>query len=299
MALDEIMDFPGAFVDHFHPERLHQINVSFVVDKLEKQYGGIATNIAYNLSLITKTQTKLLSAVGRDGQHLIDFIKDRGIDTSGIIFDKKLYTASGKVITDKKDNQIWGFYFGALVRSGDIDISAHLSDQTLVIVSPTHSDGFLKVQRQVIEKSIDYVYDPGMSLTWISDADLLEGVQRATYLIGNDYEIAQIERRLGTSVDRIIKTGTKVIVTLGEKGSLYRDTKQTIEVGPFKQCKVVDPTGAGDAFRGGFFGALADGKPIKECLQQGNAIASYAVETYGTVNHKPTMNEIRERMMRL
>ena len=295
IALDEIMDFPGQFVDHFHPERLHQINVSFVVNRLEKQFGGIATNIAYNASLVTNTQIKVLSAVGKDGGHIVDFLKKRKINTLGILRENSLYTASGKVITDKKDNQIWGFYFGALEKSGDIDYQKHITPSSLVIVSPTHSTGFLGAQKFVIQKSLDYVYDPGMALTWISDEDLRAGVLSAAYLIGNDYEIAQICRRLKTTVAEITKNSLAVITTLGEKGALYQSRDVAIEVGIYKKCKLVDPTGAGDAFRGGFFAGVAEGKPISDSLKQAAAVASFAVEAYGTVNHHPNKAQIKKR----
>ena len=295
VALDEIMDFPGKFGDHFHPEKLHQINVSFVVDRLEKQMGGIATNIAYNASISTKLPVKILSAVGRDGADLLNFLHKHGVDITGMLRDNRLYTASGKVITDKTDNQIWGFYFGALTRAKDIDFSSHIGPEDLVIVSPTHAAAFLKVQRYVIGKSIPYVYDPGMALTWITDKYLEKGVAQAHFLIGNDYEIAQIERRLKKKITHFVKAGVRVIITLGEKGARYIDKDTEIVVGPYKKCKVVDPTGAGDAFRGGFFAAYAEGKNIRDCLRQGNAVASFAVEAYGTVNHRPSKTDLAKR----
>lgn len=296
IAFDEIMDFPGKFVEYFHPERLHQINVSFVVNKLEKQLGGIATNIAYNISLVTKQPVKLLSAVGKDGDPFIKFFKDHHIDTANILFEKSLFTSTGKVITDLSDNQIWGYYYGALEKSEKLSLKKTVGRKSLVIISATHAKGFLKVQSESISMGTDYLYDPGMALTWISDKDLKEGILHSTFLIGNDYEIAQICKRIKMDVKDFVKNGIAVIITLGEKGVEYHSKDETYKFSAYKLKKIVDPTGAGDAFRGGFVGGLLDGKSVEESLKQGNALASFAIEKYGTVNHLPTIKDIKSRM---
>lgn len=295
IAFDEIMDFPGKFIDHFHPERLHQINVSFVVDKLEKQLGGIATNISYNLSLVTKEKITLLSAVGKDGAPFLEFFKKNSINTKGVLVAHDLYTSTGKVITDIKDNQIWGFYYGALEQTDKLDLKKSADKNSLVIISATHLKGFMRVQSQAIQMKLDYVYDPGMALTWIDAKDIKEGVLHCKYLIANDYEIAQIEKKISLSVKDLIKKGIIVITTLGEKGVLYQDQKNTFTVPAYRLKTIVDPTGAGDAFRGGFVGGLLEGLSVEECLKQGNALASFAIEKYGTVNHKPTKKQIKDR----
>lgn len=295
IAFDEIMDFPGKFMDHFHPERLHQINVSFVVNKLEHQLGGIATNIAYNVSLVTNAHITLLSAVGKDGSPFIEFFKKISIDTGGIFVSPDLYTSTGKVITDIKDNQIWGFYYGALEQTGMLDLEKSADKNSLVIISATHTNGFMRVQSEAIKLGLDYVYDPGMALTWIDANDIKEGVLHCTYLIANDYEIAQIEKKIAFTVKDLIKKGIIVITTLGENGVLYQDQKKSITIPAYHLDKIVDPTGAGDAFRGGFVGGLLEGLSIEKSLKQGNALASFAIEKYGTVNHHPTKKEIEQR----
>ncbi|HLL60318.1 MAG TPA: hypothetical protein VK338_01250, partial [Candidatus Nitrosocosmicus sp.] len=121
VAYDEILDFPKEFKDFFQPDKLHNINVSFVVDRLEKQLGGTATNIAYNLSILASLPIKLLAGLGKDNRDFITFFKENNIATEGILIDENLYTATGKVITDIKDNQIWGFYYGACAKGKDIE----------------------------------------------------------------------------------------------------------------------------------------------------------------------------------
>ncbi|MEN9327314.1 MAG: hypothetical protein RI947_122 [Candidatus Parcubacteria bacterium] len=296
VAFDDIMDFPSEFIKFFHPEKLHQINVSFVVDRLDKQLGGTGTNIAYNLSMITKHGVKLLAGVGKDAKDFLAFLDNQHIDRAGVLMDETQYTATGKVITDQKGNQIWGFYYGACERGKDIDMKPYLNGKDLVIISANHPKAFLNFQTQCIQSGIDYLYDPGMAMTWIKDDELRNGIEHCTFLIGNDYEIAQISRTLSLSVEQILAKGKTVITTLGENGVKYQNGNTEQFVSACKIDKVVDPTGAGDAWRGGFVGALMNGLELVDCLRMGNAMASFAVEKYGTVNHAPTEKDIKERM---
>src|SRR3989338_10009174 len=233
IAYDEIMDCPGEFVDYFHPEKLHQINVSFVVNKLEKQLGGTATNIAYNIALITNSKVKLLGSLGKDGKEFINFFKKNKIDSSGVVVDKKLYTASGSVITDIKNNQIWGFYYGASEKIPYIDFKKINRETDLLVISANHQNSFLYFQKEAIKHKIPYLYDPGMTLTWITDKDLRKGVINCRYLVGNDYEIAMIMKRLKTTVNELTNLrqgfggqascGLKIVTTLGEEGVRYEE----------------------------------------------------------------------------
>lgn len=306
MAYDDIMDFPGLFKDHFHPENLHQINVSFAVDKLEKQIGGTGTNITYNAQCAYKNKTVpiiLLGAVGKDGADVIQFLKKNNCNTKGILVDQKQFTATGKVITDKNNNQIWGFYYGASSESKKLQLSKYADKNSLIVISANHADAFLSFQNQCIKNKFPYLYDPGMSLTWIKDHDLLNGVLHAKYLVGNDYEIAMIMKRLNKSISELINNGLQVITTLGKKGVKYESNKSKVykvhKVDSYKVRKVIDPTGAGDAWRGGFIAGLLKKLPLRDCLKLGNVMASFAVESYGTVNHKPTQNQILSRLANL
>lgn len=299
IAYDEIMDFPSRFVNHFQPDKLHQINVSFVVDKLEKQLGGTGTNIAYNLSLLTKKKVLLLAGIGKDGKDFMKFYKKAGIETRGILVDKNLYTATGKVITDIDDNQIWGFYYGACAKGKDIPLTPYVGSDSLLIISANHKETFLHFQNEAIKNKVDYLYDPGMAMTWISDEDLKQGVKHCQILIGNDYEISYILKKIKTSIAQLLKSGMIIITTLGKEGVMYQEKSYEVRVRGYKVKKVVDPTGAGDAWRGGFIAGLLEGKEIKDCLIQANALASFAVEKYGTVNHKPGRKEIEKRARKL
>jgi adenosine kinase len=296
IAYDEIMDFPGLFVDYFQPEKLHNINVSFVVDKLVKQYGGIATNISYNARLVTSKGVDVIGSVGKDGQAFVDFFTSHRINTSHIYKDAELYTASGKVMTDTKNNQIWAFYYGASACVSKSKLETYKDGNTLLVLSATHSKPFLYFQEQAIKHSIPYLYDPGMTLTWISPKDLEEGIYHAKYLVANDYEITKIQKILHVTVEELVANNVIVITTLGEDGTRYQSKDEELIVPAYKINKVIDPTGAGDAFRGGFIGSMAEEKTVIEALKTGNVLASFAIEKYGTVNHKPTSGEIKKRI---
>ncbi|MBI1863389.1 hypothetical protein HYS00_04710 [Candidatus Microgenomates bacterium] len=299
IAYDEIMDFPDNFSNHLHPEKLHALSVSFVVNKLEKQLGGTATSIAYNFALLNRVSVAVLGAVGRDGDAFIAFYKKHKIVTKYIVKDKKLYTSTGKVITDMQNNQIWGFYYGASENIPVIDFTVLDRQKTMLVLAATHSNPFLHLQRAAIKSKLPYLYDPGMVLTWIDDKNLQQGVMNASVLVVNDYEMGLITKRLATSVEELVKKGIICITTLGSAGVLYQDREQRVQVTGFNSAKELDPTGAGDTFRAGLVSGLIDGKELVEALKQGNALASFTIESYGTTNHKPSRKQIAERMKTL
>ncbi len=185
IAYDDIMNFPGLFKDHFHPEKLHQINISFVVKTLDKHMGGTATNISYNLKKITGKKVIICGGVGKDHQALSDFYKKNGIDTSGLVIDETQFTATGKVITDQADNQIWGYYYGACVKGDAVDFKP-FSQKAFGIVSANHPQAYFHAQSYFIKHKIPYLVDPGMALTFIKDDELLEGILHSQFLVGND-----------------------------------------------------------------------------------------------------------------
>ena len=327
MSWDTIMDFPSRFMDFLAPEKLHQINVSFVVDNLEKQMGGTATNIAYaasqtaailamtnHKSQITNQKKKIqssnpqisiLGGIGKDGMEHLSFFKKNKIDTRGIVIDKKIFSANGSVITDVKDNQIWGFYYGACEKGKDVKFAQFVKKGSLMVISANHPKAFLAAQKYAVKNKVDYLYDAGMALTWITDNDLKQGVLNATYLIGNDYEIAMILKRIKMTEKELVKKGINIITTLGEEGCQLQTVKiglkqlktaQTYHIPAVKVHKVVDPTGAGDGFRGGFMVALACGCDMIECLKVGNVVASFAIEKYGTVSYKISKSEFEKRL---
>lgn len=286
IAKDEIMYFPGQFGQFIDKDNINKLNVSFLAEKLEQTLGGIATNITYNYKLLSDKPVYVLGSVGIDSQVFTDFFEKNNINTDHLLVSTELYSGTYKAITDSTQNQIGAFYYGANSESIGIDLDV-IDDvkNALLVISANESSAFLKIQNQAIKLGIDYMYDPGMCLTWIKDEDLRAGIMGSKYLIANDYETDQILKRLNITLEDIIKEGIIVITTLGKDGVKYISSDSDIFVPSFKVDKVVDPTGAGDSFRGGFLAGILDGKSVKDSLTQGNLIASISVQSKGGVGH--------------
>ncbi len=296
IARDEIMNFPDEFKNYFQPDKLHQINVSFVVDKLKQQLGGTATNIAYGIAYLGTLDVRIVGAVGKDNADFFSFFKKQKINIEGVRVSENLYTSTGKVMTDMADNQIWSFYYGAAEEGKLINPSNYISQDSLVVISANHKDSFMHFQNYVIANNIAYLYDPGMALTWISPNELAEGVSHAKWVVGNDYEIAQLLKMTGLKKIALLEKGVSLITTLGGEGVLYENSNETVRVPGIKLENPVDPTGAGDAWRSGFISALMEEAPVKDALITANAFASFAVEKYGTTNHAPSKDKLQQRI---
>ena len=290
LAFDTIMDFPGKFSDHIMPDKIHQINLSFLVNKLSKQKGGTAGNIAYNLALL-KIPVSIVGAAGSDFSEYGKFLQDAGVDISKIKVIQEESTSSAFIMTDKSDNQITAFYPGAMTQNSSLSIP--VSD--LVVISPNDPAAMIKFVKECQKKNIPYMLDPGMQLPALSPEDLKNMINGTTILIGNDYEIALLKERLSLSESDILSQVKILITTLGEKGSIIQSGSQTIEVNPAKPNEVVDPTGAGDAYRAGFLAGYMKGLDLSVCGQMGSVVACFAIEKYGTTSHKFSMEEFSER----
>lgn len=284
LAFDVIMDFPGKFADHIDPTKIHILNLSFLVNTLKKQKGGTAGNIAYNLALL-KTPVSILGSAGEDFKEYQEFLKKAGVDTSQIKISQENLTSQAFIITDQADNQITAFYPGAMSENSRLSIDT----ADFAVISPNDPKAMLNFAKEAQTLKIPYMFDPGMQLPRLTDQDLITGIDGAKILIGNDYEIGLIKKRLKT-----IKTDI-LITTLGEKGSIIQTPEETIQINPAKPKEVVDPTGAGDAYRAGFLAGYLQGKDLKTSGQMGSVAACYAIEKYGTTTHEFTLDEFQAR----
>ncbi len=282
LAYDFIIDFPGKFSDHILADQIHKINLSFNVEAYAKRRGGTAGNIVYGLSLLG-VKSVLFSRAGKDFGEYKKKFEELGISTKNVEEDDRNYTATGFGITDKDNNQIWGYSYGAGYKIHKMDINNVATTKDLVIVGPSGIKGTMSFVRQCIKFKIPYLFDPSFVLTEIDDKDLATGIKNAKILIGNDYEISLIKNRL-KSYDSLI-IGKTVITTFGAKGSLIEENGKKIKIGVVKIAKFIDPTGAGDAWRSGFLAGMERGFDLKTCGQMGSVAASYAVERYGTQEH--------------
>jgi adenosine kinase len=218
------------------------------------------------------------------------------ISIEGIKVIEDEFTACAYITTDKADNQITGFNPGAMRYSSDLDFNTLDPGNTLLISSPGNLDDMISYPRKCKEKGIKYIFDPGQALPALNAEDLIEAITGCFLLIVNDYEFDLILSKTGLNKEELLTLADSTIITLGEKGSLLYTKEGEINIAPFKARKVVDPTGCGDAYRGGLISGIAEGKSLVESCQLGSACASFAVECYGTQEYSFTSAEFNERL---
>ncbi len=294
LAFDYIMDFPGVFSDHIMPDKIHQINLSFSVNTLNKHRGGTAGNIAYSLSLFQQPAI-ILSVAGEDFNDYLKFLENSNITTSYIKIIKNESTASAFIMTDKNDNQISGFYPGALKNAHELSIKAIPTKPHFAIISPNDPRAIIKLSEECREINVPFMVDIGMQLPSLSSDEIKKIIQKATILIANDYEIDLLKNKTSLSEEDLFKEVKIIITTLGPKGSQIKTKKETYTIKPVKPKEVLDPTGAGDAYRAGFMAGYIRNFDLKICGQMGSVAACYAIEKYGTQEHHFTLKEFQER----
>lgn len=292
IAYDYIMDFPGLFSDHILADKTHNINLSFIVNKFARRRGGTAGNVSYNLGLLN-TQHILFSAAGKDFSEYKKAFNKLGIDTKNILIDKNNYTATGFAVTDKTDNQIWGYFYGAADRIPELQLKNVANTGDLVLIGPSGAKGSMSLVKQCIALELSYMFDPGFILTQVNNDDLRIGVEHASYIVGNDYEINLIQSRINNFIT-LVKDKI-VITTFGKKGALIEEHGKKISIAPVNVKDVTDPTGAGDAWRAGFLAGISRNYDLQTCGQLGSLISSYAISCYGTQEHKVTKREFTKR----
>jgi adenosine kinase len=295
LAYDTIMRFPGYFKDHILPDKIHLLNVSFLVSSLERKRGGTAGNIAYNAALLGLTPRLFLSA-GHDGAPYLDTLARHGVDTSAVTILADDVCASAYITTDSADNQITGFYPGAMNHSGGRALREVVTpDVEMAIVSADSHAAMCRYPAECRELGIPYIYDLGMGLPILSREELIDGLTGAHVVIGNDYELALIEQKTGLDRGALRARAAMIITTLGEHGATIERGDETIPIPVAPAREVVDPTGAGDAFRGGLLLGLTRGFSLAMAGRIGAQAATYAVEGLGTQVHHYTTAEFATR----
>lgn len=297
LAYDYIMDFPDTFKHHIMPEHIHMLNVSFVVDKLEKNLGGCAGNIAYTMQLLGGNPLPF-GTIGKDGEEYIKHFNSLGIDTSYMPLSESVLSSSAYITTDKDDNQITAFYPGAADEATNLHVSDVADKPSFAIIGPTKKDAMVQHAKECHDAGIPFCFDPGQQITALSPQELMATIGQATFLIGNDYEMKLIEEKTGWDAEELLNHVEVVITTLGEHGSKIQTKTEQFDISSATATSVEDPTGAGDAYRAGFFTAYAAGKSLDVCGRVGSVAAVYAVEKYGTQNHRFSPEEFSGRYER-
>jgi adenosine kinase len=295
VAFDNIMNFPGYFKDHILPDKVHVLSVSFLLETMQRMRGGAAANIAYSLALMGESP-QILATVGDDFDGYRTELEAAGVDTSPVQVVSGEFTASAFITTDKDDNQITGFYPGAMREAGAM-LSVHdlETDPELVVVSPDDPVAMARYPGECRDRGIPYVYSPGQQIVSLDSGQLMDGIKGAKCLIGNDYEMEMIASKVGYQASELTWLAEIVITTMGEKGSKIVSPAEEIEIPAIPVSNVADPTGAGDAYVAGVARGIAKGQDPKTYGQVASLAAARAVEHYGTQAHSYSAAEFESQ----
>jgi adenosine kinase len=295
IAFDYIMVFPGRFRDHILPDKMHVLSVSFLVDSLKRQRGGTGANIAYSLALLGERPV-LVGTVGEDFSEYRDWLAGKGVETSKIKVIASEHTASCFINTDLQDNQITAFYPGAMAQAATVSLhDLDITPGDLVIIAPNDPKAMSRYTGECTAAGIPYLYDPSMQLPRMDRAELEEGCKGAKVLAGNDYEFGMMAEKMGLSENDLRRRTPITVMTRGEAGALITVDGQEYEIPPAKPEKVVDPTGAGDAFRAGFVMGMSRGFSWPTVGRLAALSAVYAIEHRGPQQHSYTIEEFISR----
>jgi adenosine kinase len=293
IAFDYLMSFPGKFTEHFLPEHMHRVSLSFLVDTMDKRRGGCGPNIAYTLALLGE-RPLLMATAGEDFGEYRTWLEAAGINTEQVKQIPGKFTASFFCSTDQDNNQIASFYTGAMADAGQLSFRG-VQDCGLAIISPNDPEAMVQYANECRTLGIRAIFDPGQQCARMSGEQLAEGVLGSTIVICNDYEFELIRQKTGLSEADILARSAALIVTRGEQGSLVMTRDNCAEVPAVMPRRIVDPTGVGDAFRGGLMKGLALGLDYATAARLGSVAATYALEHLGGQSHAYSWNEFKAR----
>src|SRR4051812_14519847 len=261
IAYDYLMSFPGKFTEQILPEHLHRLSVSFLVDSMDKRRGGCAPNIAYTLALLGD-RPRLMGTAGQDFDDYRRWLEAAGVDTALVKQGADKFTASFFCSTDADSNQIASFYTGAMANAAELSFR-DAQDCTMAIISPNDPQAMVQYAQECRALGLPYVWDPGQQCARMSGDELAEGLRGSAITICNDYEFELLRQKTGYSEDAIVEHSGALIVPRGEHGCTVREGARTVAVAAVPPHRIVDPTGVGDAFRGGLLKGLAIGAALE------------------------------------
>jgi adenosine kinase len=294
IAYDYLMFFPGKFTDSLIADQLESVSLSFLVDSLKRQRGGTAPNIAYTLALLGGNPT-IMATAGQDFSDYRAWLEEQGVDTSAIIEIEDDYCASFFVNTDQDHNQIASFYTGAMAHAGRLTFAQHAADADLVIISPNDPTAMRNHAQECKEQAIRYIYDPSQQAARISGDDLRHGLEGCYLLTVNEYEYRLIQEKTGLTPEEILRRVGGLLVTKGAKGSTLIVDGEEYDIPSAAPEQVVEPTGAGDAYRAGLMRGIQLGLPWPVAGRMGALAATYVLEQVGTQNHSFTIDSFIAR----
>lgn len=292
-AYDTIMVFHDHFKNHILPDKVHILNVAFHVPELRREFGGCAANIAYNLNLLGGKALPM-GTVGRDFGPYAEWLDELGIPRDHILLIDSTYTAQAFITTDQDDNQITAFHPGAMDFAHEVSVG-DAGGVTLGIVSPDGRQGMIEHAEQFVEAGIPFIFDPGQAMPLFGGDDFRRFIEQATWVCVNDYESQLLQDRTGLSPHDIAGMVEALIVTRGGKGSYIYHGDKRIDIPAAPVSGIVDPTGCGDAFRGGLLYGLMNGLDWETTGRMAALMGAIKIEQHGTQNHMFTLDEFRHR----
>ncbi len=294
IATDYIMKYPGRFLEHILPET-GKISVSFLVEEKQMSRGGIGPNIAYTMALLGE-RPRLMGTVGQDFGDYRAWLEAQGVDTSLVVAYPGEFTATFTVITDLAQNQIAGFHAGAMSRGRELTYRGlNTGEIDYVIISPHDPEGMLRNCAECRELGIKFIFDPSQQLARLDGAQVLAGMTGAFGLTVNDYELELVKSKTGLDEAGILAQVELLVVTRGAEGASLISRARRVDVPIVPPKTIADPTGVGDAFRGGLLVGLVRGYPWEVAGRIGALAAAYCLEQVGTMNHRYTVAEFAAR----
>jgi adenosine kinase len=294
IAYDYILTFKGHFKEHILLDKTHILNLSFLVDDLQKRRGGVAGNYAHNLALLGHPAA-ILATAGTDATEYRDWLAARGIDCRGLrLLDGEL-SATGFTTTDLDANQLTGYYGGAMWRAAMLGLDDGPPGVEAVIIGPNDPGAMKRLVHECRERGVRFVFDPAHQLPMMSAEDVMDSTRGAWIVIGNDYELELIEQRTGRDANGLLELAEIVVTTLGRQGSRIATRGQVVDIPSAPCLRESDPTGAGDAYRAGLVAGLLRGLDLETAGRVASLAATYAVEQVGTIEHDYTQPEFSHR----
>jgi adenosine kinase len=284
IAFDYLMTFPGQFREHILVDQLDRLSVSFLVDSLIRRRGGIAANIAFTMGMLGE-RPSILATAGEDFAEYRTWLEAHGVDTQPVRVVPGEFTSSFFVTTDTTNAQIASFYTGAMAHASDLRLADLAQRPDLVVISandPEAMDNFVK-ECQTLH--LPYIYDPSQQIIRLDAKSLRRGLEGCTALFGNDYEFGMLQEKTGLSLESIRQQAGFIVMTLGEQGADILTADQRYHIPALTPAQIADPTGVGDAFRGGFFKGFLHQLDLETCGRMGVLAATYCLEHQGTQGH--------------
>ena len=292
-AYDTIMVFHDQFKNHILPDKVHILNVSFLVPDMRREFGGCAGNIAYNLKLLGGDPLPM-GTVGSDFAPYAEWMDKCSIPRDHVRVMDETYTAQAFITTDMDDNQITAFHPGAMSLAHENQVG-DAEGVKLGIVSPDGREGMIEHAAQFAEAGIPFIFDPGQGLPMFDGEELMTFIEQATWLTVNDYEMQLVQERTGKAPGELAQMLDALIVTRGGEGAVIYNKDHRIEIPVVATDNMNDPTGCGDAFRGGLLYGLMNDMDWETIGRIASLIGSLKIEQHGTQNHRFTVDEFQAR----